>query len=104
MLPRCEVGGEPLMIAPGRASYFTISTLDTDFAKWSVAEMLRNYGGILISRTFMDTSGSAQLYPDVLQVASLNVATLRRVTNLKIEWIDEISGHLDFQTSIGVLK
>lgn len=95
---------EPLTIAPDRASYFLCSTLDTGFAQRSVAEMLRNYGDILPMRKTIDTSAPAEPPPKALQVASLNIATLQRMANMKIEWIDDISGHLDFQPSGPVLK
>ena len=95
---------EPLTIAPGRASFFLSSTLDTSFAQRSLTEMLRNYGDILPMGRTMDANGPAEADTQALQVASLNVATLKRVANVKIEWVDEISGHLDFQPSIPSLK
>lgn len=95
---------EPLTMAPGRASYFLSSTLNIRFAQRSIAEMLRNYGDILPMRKTIDASGPAEAHPQALQVASLNVATLKRVANVKIEWVDEISGHLDFQPSTLALK
>ncbi len=91
---------EPFVVDTKNSMCFQVPTLDSSLSRRSIAEMLRNLGEIMPSRSWEDNhQGHIESSSNVLQVASLNASTLMRVGNIKIEWTDNISCHLEFESA-----
>jgi hypothetical protein len=106
LIPICDV----FAIDTQDATCFSISKIHSALAQRSLLKILRRLGDILPIRSDI---GNAELHNQMLEsekptralhVASLNVATLKRVGDIKLDWTDILGAHLDFQPGTSTLK
>lgn len=80
------------------------TTVDFDKAQRPWDELLRGFGEIFPRKSSMNgISIPVGTQPLKYHVSSLNAATLRRIAGVKIMWVDSISSHLDFDSTIPAL-
>lgn len=92
----------PFKIDTEGATCFETTEIDPDIDNRPILEIVRELGDILPSRPPGSGLQNEPFQPDsldILHVASLNIATLIRVGNFRIDWTSSISSHLDFNTA-----
>ncbi len=81
------------------ARCFIRTSVALDNAERPIDELLRWFGELLpkqwmVSTHAIETRGSLRFH-----VSNLNIATLKKLADVKIIWVDSVSAHLDFHPS-----
>ncbi|KAL2833834.1 hypothetical protein BDW59DRAFT_64532 [Aspergillus cavernicola] len=90
---------EPFAVVTEGATCFEATFADPDLVRRPLLEVIRKLGDLLPTRTAGGADRHSSQTSDVLNVASLNIATLTKVGNVRIDWTESISSHLDFDTA-----
>ncbi|KAI1317388.1 hypothetical protein F5Y16DRAFT_149665 [Xylariaceae sp. FL0255] len=102
-LPDTSRLDQPFAIVSEGSSCFEKLRADPDADHVPIVGVIRELGDILPTRMSWDDPGSSkwstQSDGDVLNVASLNFATLTKVGKVRIDWVESLSAHLDFDTA-----
>jgi hypothetical protein len=101
------IGGKG--VALGTETYLTYSRDLHDSRTLPIHYLLREFGNILPQPQFASSTLStgtrrAPATSKILMLSHLNYYTLSRVAKIRIEWVDCLSLHLEFDSSNGVLK
>lgn len=85
------------------AKCFSRTTKTLESAQRPIDELLRSFGELLPKKWTgtthtTDTHGSLKF-----QVFNLKIATLKKLANVKIVWVDTMSAHLDFDPTTATL-
>ncbi|KAI1453882.1 hypothetical protein F4805DRAFT_461270 [Annulohypoxylon moriforme] len=82
-------------------------SVDSEAENIPIITVIREFGSILPTQTRWDIqylpsfsiSTAPNTGPNILHTASLNIDTLSKVGKLRIDWIESLSSHLDFDTA-----
>ncbi|KAJ8130117.1 hypothetical protein O1611_g3517 [Lasiodiplodia mahajangana] len=96
-IPDTAVIDQPYKVDTEGATCFDMAEVEPDVDNRPILEIVRGLGDVLPVR---DNVGDADIGESkILHVASLNIATLTRVGQVRIDWTSSISSHLDFDTA-----
>ncbi len=87
----------PLTIVKKKEPCFQDPQMDVKLAARSITELLRSLGGLLPVRSM------AEAPVNIVQLASINYATLSQIGGIQIAWSDTLSAHLNFDPATSTL-
>jgi hypothetical protein len=95
-IPMRTISGGTFDLDTQGASCFSRSSIQLDNAQRPIDELLRGFGELLPKKHAVPethTTGSASLK---FHVSNLNIATLKKLANIELIWVDAVSAHLAF--------
>jgi hypothetical protein len=103
--PHVQFASTVLQVEEESADSFERPKQSIDICKRSFEQMVHGFGKIFPGKwePALDVSGN-ETGEDMLQVGALNMAHLKRVKGLEIQWVHSIGAHLDLDKSKKVLK
>ena len=85
------------------AKCFSRTSISLESAQRPIDELLRSFGELLPKkRTY--TSHATETHGSLkFQVSNLNIATLKKLANVEVIWVDAVSAHLNFDPTTATL-
>jgi hypothetical protein len=85
------------------AKCFSRTSIKLESAQRPIDELLRSFGELLPKKR-TDTTHATETHGSLkFQVSNLNIATLKKLANLEVIWVDTVSAHLDFDATTATL-